>query len=295
MSSTIFSNRLHFAQRLLLLFCSFILCLVVLAFCNMIYLNTFHNITTRYIRILTIAQDLFVFILPVVITVVIISKNPISFLRIGSIPKWRDLILCILILIIASPALDAIIDWNKSIQFPESMKSIEMWMQENEKSANDSVNLLFNGMTIPTMILNILIIGIMAGFCEELFFRGTLQRILYSMPMNVHCAIWLSAIIFSFLHMQFYGFVPRILLGAYFGYLLVWTQNIWIPIIAHTANNSYAVISTYLSQQGYKTEPSATVYDSTTIILIVGSVILTTISIYIYIKYFVHGKTKIEY
>ncbi len=64
--------------------------------------------------------------------------------------------------------------------------------------------------------------------------------------------IWVSAILFSALHMQFYGFFPRMLLGAFFGYLLLWSGSLWLPIIAHFVNNCVAVIFYYLKFNGIK-------------------------------------------
>jgi len=70
-----------------------------------------------------------------------------------------------------------------------------------------------------------------------------LQRVIGKWTRNHHIIIWSAAILFSAFHMQFFGFLPRMLLGAYFGYLLYWTRNIWIPVFAHFVNNAFAVIS----------------------------------------------------
>ena len=85
--------------------------------------------------------------------------------------------------------------------------------------------------------------AVAAGITEEFLFRGALQRIIGKWTYNHHIIIWSAAIIFSTFHMQFFGFLPRMLLGAYFGYLLYWTRNIWIPVFAHFVNNAIAVIS----------------------------------------------------
>lgn len=77
---------------------------------------------------------------------------------------------------------------------------------------------------------------------EEFFFRGALQRLIGKWNPNPHFVIWNAAILFSAFHLQFYGFIPRMLLGAYLGYLLLWTRSIWIPVFAHFINNATAVI-----------------------------------------------------
>ena len=63
---------------------------------------------------------------------------------------------------------------------------------------------------------------------------------------NIHLSIWASAIIFSAIHFQFYGFIPRLLLGALFGYLYYWSGNLLIPMFAHFVNNAFGVIMIYL-------------------------------------------------
>ena len=87
----------------------------------------------------------------------------------------------------------------------------------------------------------------MAGLSEEILFRGTLQQLFLSSGLNRHLAIWITSIIFSAIHMQFFGFVPRLLLGAYFGYLLWWSRSLWLPVIIHAFNNSIVVYSTWKS------------------------------------------------
>jgi hypothetical protein len=74
-----------------------------------------------------------------------------------------------------------------------------------------------------------------------------LQRLFTDLTKNVHIAIIVTSIIFSAIHLQFFGFLPRMVLGMLFGYLLVWTGTIWIPIIAHLVNNGAAVILTYIA------------------------------------------------
>jgi hypothetical protein len=101
------------------------------------------------------------------------------------------------------------------------------------------------------LAFNIFLIALIPAFGEELFFRGAVQGIIQE-KMNVKFAIWITAIVFSAIHMQFYGFLPRMLLGAFFGYLLFWSENLWLPIAAHFTNNAVAIVFYYLKYNGYK-------------------------------------------
>ena len=86
----------------------------------------------------------------------------------------------------------------------------------------------------------------MAGLAEEILFMGALLSIIRKKATNPHLAIWIVAIIFSAIHFQFYGFIPRMLLGAFLGYLLYWSKSIWIPVFAHFLHNAIAVTGNYM-------------------------------------------------
>ena len=149
--------------------------------------------------------------------------------------------------------MNAIIEWNKSWHLPESFQSLEQFFRQLEDGAEATTNILMNGASIPSLIVSVLIVGVLAGFSEELFFRGALQRILGQTRLNIHVTIWLVAFIFSAFHFQLFGLVPRMLLGAFFGYLLWWSKSLWLPIILHVLNNSIVVIATYLDTEGTNT------------------------------------------
>ena len=93
-------------------------------------------------------------------------------------------------------------------------------------------------------------IAILPALGEELMFRGVIQRILTNWTKNYHWGIWITAFLFSAMHMQFYGFLPRMALGAMFGYLLVWTGTMWVPILAHFVNNAMGVLGYYFIGKG---------------------------------------------
>ena len=102
-------------------------------------------------------------------------------------------------------------------------------------------------LTTKGFITNIIMICILPAIGEEFLFRGIFQRLFIEWTKNVHIGILLGAFLFSFIHLQFFGFLPRLLLGIYFGYLFVWSRTIWLPVIAHFFNNAFAVVYYYIS------------------------------------------------
>lgn len=168
---------------------------------------------------------------------------------------WRGFniiwVLPVLLLVLAfMPVNEIFVKMNENMQLPQSLGGVQSWMKEMEESTAALTKFLTEFSTFQQFIIAFIVIAVFAGVGEELIFRGILQNLFIKKFNNIHTGIWLSAIIFSTIHFQFYGFIPRMLLGAVFGYLYVWTGNLWVPIIAHIANNGLIVLATYLHTIG---------------------------------------------
>jgi membrane protease YdiL (CAAX protease family) len=140
--------------------------------------------------------------------------------------------------------------WNAQLNLPESWASLENWMKEMETQLMELTKFLTDFQTIPELLTGILVIGVFAGIGEEMFFRGVLQPKLKLYTNSAHWGIWLTAIIFSAIHVQFYGFLPRVFLGALFGYLYHYSGSLLYPIIAHIFNNTLTVLMIYMTNRG---------------------------------------------
>ena len=130
------------------------------------------------------------------------------------------------------------------------MKDAEISMRKMEDQAQIFSEVFLNTATIQGLIINILLIGVLAAVGEEIFFRGLLQNLFLKGTGNAHVAIWISAFLFSFIHFQFFGFFPRMLLGAMIGYLFYWSGSLWAAILAHFINNAVSVVAYYLVNTG---------------------------------------------
>lgn len=142
------------------------------------------------------------------------------------------------------------IEWNASFTFPEFLKDFGAWARERETLAEELTTFFTTFDSTGDFLLGAFVIALLPAIGEELVFRGMLQPELFRATGNHHAAIWISAIIFSAFHMQFFGFVPRMLLGALFGYLYVWSGNLLMPMFAHFVNNGFSVLMIYLYQKG---------------------------------------------
>lgn len=242
---------MSYGKRLILLVLMFFVMSVFASFSIAIAQNVFDTGTKEYMFLASALQAIIMFVAPALATAFFVSPTPATLLGINKSCSLRNILGVILIFIIGMPLLNQVIWWNSQLSLPESMASIEQWIREMETNAATMQEVMLSSDSLGSLCLSILVVAILTGFAEEVFFRGTLQRVIASNGMNHHFAIWIAAFIFSLLHFQFFGFVPRILLGAFFGYLFYWTGSIWVAAIAHMINNAIVVITMYLSNIGY--------------------------------------------
>lgn len=271
-------------MAVVLLFCLMVFFLVATSLLLMAINGKFTN-PVAGLRISAVIQDLLIFIVPAIAVAMLSTRYPASLLSVDKLPDLKITLMALATLIVSVPAMNLLVEWNQNIKLPESMAAIETAMRGMEKAAADTINLLFKEHSVGALIVNVLIIGVLAGFSEELFFRGALQRLLTVGGRNIHLMIWVTAFVFSAFHLQFYGFVPRLLLGAFFGYLLCWTGSLWLPILIHAVNNSIVVITQWNNNGGENgvdiNKIGAEGSDAGTILLVAGSVLCTLSLLYL--------------
>lgn len=272
------------ATALGLLICFFVFFLIVAS----VFLQFIPRIVSKpeaIIRISAVIQDLMIFILPAIATAMIVTRLPARLLRIDCRPHLKTILLAFAVMIVSIPAMNLIISWNQNWQLPESMAAADTFFRTLEQQAQATTDLLIKGATLPSLIVSVLIVGVLAGFSEEFFFRGALQNILSYTRVNIHVVIWLVAFIFSAFHFQLFGLVPRMLLGAFFGYLLVWSRSLWVPVLAHVFNNTVVVVAEYFNaNSATPTDTSIDTFGSTLstpveIAVVIASILLTVYGI----------------
>ncbi len=217
------------------------------------------NQSTTSLKLLQLLQTIGVFLLPCFIAAYLWSEQPLRYLHLTTTPKWHSALLTIAMMIIALPFINLMGYWNQQLTLPEFLRPLEAIMLQQEEAAAQLTERFIRADNFGILLGNIFLMAFLPAFSEELCFRSILinlftgakdkgqktedaQRMANAERRTPHTAIWASAIIFSFIHFQFYGFVPRMLMGALFGYLLVWSGSIWLPMLAHFTNNAMAVI-----------------------------------------------------
>lgn len=232
-----------------------------------------------------LVQSIGIFIIPPIVAAKLFGNHISNYYELNIKPLWIFLVLSFLLMFTVQPFITFLIDINNNIDFPDFLKNIEDWMKQAEANAA-KLSELFLVMDNPyTLIFNIFLMAVIPAIGEELFFRGLLQKLLNEWTKNIHIAVILSAIAFSAIHLQFYGFFPRLLLGALFGYMFVWSGTLWLPIFAHFINNAFAVILSYLWQKGIINENYESFGNfSNNYSAIILSLVLTSIIMYHFYK-----------
>lgn len=148
------------------------------------------------------------------------------------------------------PFIGVLTSWNMQMELPGSLEGLENWMKTSEESASQIMKAFLNVSTLSGLWINIFIIAVLPAVGEELLFRGGIQQVLSKSGLNKHLAIIVTALVFSAFHMQFYGFLPRFVLGLMLGYAFVLSNSLWIPVLMHFVNNAFSVVVSYFYYNG---------------------------------------------
>lgn len=200
----------------------------------------------RIIKYFQVVQSVGLFIVPSVILAWLYHGAVSEYLFLKKKTTYVSLFLAAVLMIAALPFVNFLGEWNSRMRLPEFLSELERWMKNAEESAAALTEAFLKVETTGGLLFNLFMIALLPAVGEEFLFRGVVQRIFTRWTNSHQWGIWIAAVLFSALHMQFYGFIPRLLLGVLFGYLLVWSGSMWLPVAAHFFNNAFAVTAMFL-------------------------------------------------
>ena len=244
--------------------------------------------TLKWIQLL---QTITLFLLPSLILAYLCAKAPFSWLQLDKKADWKVFLWAVGIMLVALPAINLLAQWNQQMELPTWLSGLEEWMKSKEAEAEWLTKQFMSATTVSALLVNLFLMAVLPAVSEEITFRGVLQQLLtaphrlspLASRLSPHLAIWCSAILFSAIHMQFYGFVPRMLMGALFGYMLAWTGSLWVPILMHMTNNAVAVILYFVALRAdWDMEKVDAIGTNDTLWLGVVSMVITIVGIYIF-------------
>jgi len=202
---------------------------------------------SSYLKFIQTMSQVSIFLLPGLV---------ISWFMTGNIKGWLGLnktvhpvmIAMVILLALACIPLTSLTGLiNSEMEFPGWLHFVEKWMQAKEEEAQLLTSHLVYASGTWGMLLNLFILAIVPAAGEEILFRGVIQQMMQKWLNSGIIAVVLTAVLFSTLHFQFYGFLPRMILGIVFGLLFLWSKSLWLPFIAHMVNNSIPVVLSYFS------------------------------------------------
>lgn len=158
---------------------------------------------------------------------------------------WKSLAWIFLIVFSNLIVLSVVIEWNISLDLPDGW--FENWASGKEAELKVLTEHLINFQGFGHFLLALVVMAVVPAIGEEILFRGLLQNLIKKVSGNAHLAIWISAFLFSAIHLQFYGFFPRFLLGALFGYLYLWSGKLSTAVLAHFFHNGLALVFAFMA------------------------------------------------
>lgn len=191
-----------------------------------------------------------IFIVPPIVLYLITRTRPMREIGFRHITPVWGVFAGLALMFISLPVTNLLTEWNANMSFGEAFAKFETLLKTMEDAATELTQRMLQVESIGGLLVNMLVIALIPAIGEELTFRGLLQQALARRCKNQHAVIILTAAIFSFIHFQFYGFLPRMFLGLLLGYMFYATGSLWTTIAMHFVNNGTAVLVYYLNCKG---------------------------------------------
>ena len=241
-----------------------------------------HPLALSWLRLNQLISQVGVFVLPPLLLAMLLYglKGIGEGLGLRTKSPFRSWMAGILFLFAAIPFVNVLMEWNMALHLPESLQALENWLREQEETANALSQFFLDDASLQGLLLNILIVVLMPAFGEELLFRAGFQPLFIRWLRNPHLGIFLAALFFSALHLQFFGFFPRLLLGLVLGYAYYWTRNLWIPVLMHLINNLTIVLVSWASARNWIRFDESALTDSASVYALIPATLLLFLAVY---------------
>lgn len=232
------------------------------------------------LKVMQITQSIGLFIVPFLIYRYYGKQKsyPINVSRNGLLP----LLIFGATMACAFPLVNWLAILNSNLHLPEFLSGVEDWIYQTEASAEALIKQFLYMESVGDLIFNLILIALVPAIAEELCFRGAVQPAFMRLVKNKHAAVWITAFVFSFIHLQFLGFLPRFILGAVLGYAAWWSNSLIVPMTGHFVNNGLAVMAAwYLGEASlesdyafFETDRMTLYYALASLVLVVGGMLI---------------------
>ena len=244
------------------------------------------------LRFMQISSQIFTFVFPPIAYAFLVKEKPVNALGLKK-SKILWFLIGIAMIFAIMPFNSILAEWNANLTLPDSMSRIESLMKQMQDAATEMIEKFVSVDTIGGLILNLFMIAGLAALGEELLFRSIIQTSLIKICKNAHIGILIASVIFSFIHFEFYGFFPRLILGMLLGYMFYFSGSIWIPMLMHFLNNGTVVLIYFLNNKGI-TNIDVDTFGQTSIPVLIVSIVVMIALFLFSIKYSNKERTLID-
>ncbi|MHB8336714.1 MAG: CPBP family glutamic-type intramembrane protease [Ignavibacteriaceae bacterium] len=247
------------------------------------------------VRLMTMAGQILFILLPALIFAKWFYEDVTEIIRFR-LPRWEEILLFTLGIVILTPLLQYYLSiqnyfinqWAISSPLIHSLKS-------SLDKLNDMVDKTYGSLlTVHTVfggLLVIIVVAIIPAICEEVMFRGYIQRS-FEFRLKPFWAALITAVFFGIYHFNPYGLFPLIGLGFYFGYAAYMSNSIAVPMSLHFFNNFTAVIFYFIFGQDDSLSSSVDKnFDlNSSLLILVALIFLFGVVMYLINKYYAKVK-----
>ena len=233
-----------------------------------------------------------IFIAPPLVLYAFTRVKPLQAVGFRKVSNAWLLLIGVVLMFVSLPVTGQLMAWNEAMDLGPAFETLEHWLQMMEDTAAGLTERMLEVESVGGLLCNLLVIALIPAIGEELTFRGVLQQALVRGCKNAHVGIALSAAIFSFIHFQFYGFLPRMFLGLLLGYMFYYSGSLWTSILMHFINNGTAVVVSYLEYNGLTTMDADNFGSTDNAWVILFSLVVTMVLLWLSRK--LSGKTAIS-
>ena len=239
------------------------------------------EVTIHFLKYFQVVNQIGFFILPALFYAYLVNRKPANYLKLNTKINVGHLFTALMLIVVSIPAINWLVEINEGMKLPDFLGGLEKWMRDSENKTNELTEAFLNITTPGGLVVNLIIIALLAAVGEELLFRGVVLQLFVEWFKSKHLAVIVSAILFSALHLQFYGFLPRMVLGMLFGYIFIWSGSLWLPVLLHFIFNGITVVAAYLFNIGYFQTDVDSVGVSDNIIVILSSFLLIILLLFV--------------
>ncbi len=157
------------------------------------------------------------------------------------IPKSSEVVLALVGVFSLQQVMEGYLFFQDKIPLPESLRP---FIEQVRRIIEETYTLLVQAHSVPELFFVILVVALTPAICEELLFRGLLQKNL-TLATNKKAGFIFTGIIFGLYHLNPFLIVPLVALGVFFGFLMFRSETILVPMLAHFTNNVVSIIGTY--------------------------------------------------